>query len=43
MEINNKKQTYIIVGVFLAVISVPVIITLLGVLGGLFYMHKGAN
>ena len=38
---NNNKTIYIIVGIVLAVIAIPVVIMVLGLLGGMFYWMQG--
>jgi len=43
MANNSNKTIYIIIGVVLLVIAIPVVIVLLGLLGGLFYYMQGAN
>ena len=37
---DNKKATYIIIGVVIIILAIPVLVTLLGLLGWLFYMSN---
>lgn len=40
---NSNKTTYIIIGIVLLIVAVPVLIIFLGFLGGMFYYFQGAN
>ena len=42
MANNSNKKVYIIIGVVLLVLAVPVLLVILGALGGIFYTMQGA-
>lgn len=43
MEKSNNKIIYIIVGIVLLIVAVPIVLALLGFLGGMFYYLQGTT
>ena len=40
---SDKKTTYLIIGVVICVLAIPLLLVVLGMLGGAFYYLSGAK